>query len=203
MDLPTPTAILGGLDKVQGNEDPDEDASPCLRETSAHATFLYQFAKTVMRADAFKKFSNTWLLSAYMSTCLEAYAVLTYVNNYKYWKEEASRTTPAGGSVSEVTEPSSSDGSLRLYTATTRGTGKFKGWSDDGIELYNRIEGKLRSQRNDPILSDFDKKLKTKYLTNNDSGTTGGGGSNIVAPRRAANNLPKRRRLEARNQTPI
>ena len=178
MPLPEPKAILGGLD-VEGNVHPEEDASPCLRETSAHKEFLYRFAKTVMIADSFKKYSTSLLLSDYMSTNLESYAVLTYVNNYECWKEEASRTPRRGEEVSEVTGPSSSDGSKRRYTESTRGTGKFKGWAEAGINLYNSIDTKLEQQRDDPALGDdFDKKLRTWYLSGREGSedTASGGG---------------------------
>ena len=62
----------------------------------------------------------------------------------------------------------------RLFTETTRGTGKFKGWAENGIKLYNRIDATIEKQRDDPALrSDFDVKLKTWYLTE------GGGEGNV------------------------
>ena len=179
MALPEPRKILWGLDNVQGNEEPEEDASPCLREANDHKRFLFLFAKTVMIADSFKKCSTSLLLSDYMSTNLESYAVLTYVNNYECWKEEASRTPRRGEEVSEVTGPSSSDGSKRRYTDSTRGTGKFKGWAEAGINLYNSIDTKLEQQRDDPALGDdFDKKLRTWYLSGREGSedTASGGG---------------------------
>jgi hypothetical protein len=42
--LPEPAEILGNLDK----EGEDPDGAPCLRETDAHADFLFHFAKTVI-----------------------------------------------------------------------------------------------------------------------------------------------------------
>ena len=97
-----------------------------MRETTAHARFLFLFAKTVI-ADTFKKKSPAFLmLSEYMSINLEAYAVLTYANNYHCWLEEATRSNGGGGGageVSDVTDPSTSNDiskrSKRLFTETT------------------------------------------------------------------------------------
>ncbi len=47
IELPDPEEMLGNLDKV--GEDPN-DGTPCLRATSAHAQFLFLFAKTVVVA---------------------------------------------------------------------------------------------------------------------------------------------------------
>ena len=78
-ELPDPEEMLGNLDKVGG--DPN-DGTPCLRATAAHAQFLFLFAKTVVVASVFKKYKSTRLLSSYMTSCLEAFAVLTYTNSY-------------------------------------------------------------------------------------------------------------------------
>ncbi len=86
--LPDPAEILGNLDKP--GEDPD-DAPCCLRETDAHADFLFHFAKTVIVCSTFKESCNVIFLSGYMSISLEAYAVLTYANSYDTWMEEATR----------------------------------------------------------------------------------------------------------------
>ena len=121
MGLPDPRTILGGLDIVgDGQEDAAEDATPCLRDTKAHKTFLFLFAKTVMLADTFKKNSTVKLLSEYMGIALEAFAVLTYANNYHSWLEEATRSNGggAGGAVevSDFTDPSTSNGHLKRWT---------------------------------------------------------------------------------------
>ena len=137
-----------------------------------------------------------------MGINLEAYAVLTYANNYHCWLEEATRGSNGGGEagggaaeVSGVTDQTASDDgsnrSKRKYTETTRGTGKFKGWAEDGIKLYNRIEAKIDKQRDDPNLSDFDINLKTMYLT--------GGEGNVGATNRRGGGPSEKEEVIASN----
>ena len=70
--------MLGGLDLEEEEEDDVEDTI-CLRQTEEHATFLYLFLKSVVPAATLRDRQN-FLLSAYVTVNLEAYAVLTYVN---------------------------------------------------------------------------------------------------------------------------
>ena len=161
IELPDPEEMLGNLDKVGG--DPN-DGTPCLRATAAHAQFLFLFAKTVVVASVFKKYKSTRLLSSYMTSCLEAFAVLTYTNSYDTWMQEAARKDDE---MSAISDNSPSTASKRRFTEKTRGTGKFKGWTDSGIDLYNLIDETLEEQRKDPSLMDFDTRLKTWFLQGN------------------------------------
>ncbi len=157
--LPEPEEILGNLDKP--GEDPD--GAPCLRETDAHADFLFHFAKTVIVCSTFNSSSTTMLLSEYMAKCLEAYAVITYVNSYDAWMEEATRREEGRN---EDSDSPSSAGSKkrRRFTEKSKGSGKFKGWDKSGIKLYNKINRVLDKQRSEESLVEFDKKLKTAFL---------------------------------------
>ena len=159
--LPDPEEILGNLDKP--GEDPD--GAPCLRETDAHADFLFRFAKTVIVCSTFKDSCNVILLSGYMSISLEAYAVLTYANSYDTWMEEATRRKE-GRNEEDSTSPSSAGSKKRRFTEKTRGTGKIKGWVKSGIKLYNKINklNILQRQRTDESLVDFEPTLKTWFL---------------------------------------
>ena len=71
--------MLGGLD-LEEEEDDDVEDTICLRQTEEHATFLYLFLKSVIPAATLKARCQNFLLSAYVTVNLEAYAVLTYVN---------------------------------------------------------------------------------------------------------------------------
>jgi hypothetical protein len=158
--LPEPSEILGNLVDKEG-EDPD--GAPCLRETDAHADFLFHFAKTVIVYCTFNSSSTTMLLSEYMAKCLEAYAVITYVNSYDAWMEEATRREEGRN---EDSDSPSSAGSRkrRRFTEKSKGSGKFKGWDKSGIRLYNKINKMLDKQRSDESLVEFDKKMKTWFL---------------------------------------
>jgi hypothetical protein len=71
--------------------------------------------------------------------------------------------------MSAISDNSPSTASKRRFTERTRGTGKFIGWADSGIDfLYNSIDETLEEQRKDQSLTDFDtKSLKTWFLQGN------------------------------------
>jgi hypothetical protein len=60
--------------------------------------------------------------------------VLTYINSYEIWKTEGE---------------SSFESPSRRFTDRGRGSGKFKGWNKDGIELYNMLVDVNTKQRED------------------------------------------------------
>ncbi len=191
--LPGPEEILGNrLDKP--GEDPD--GAPCLRETDAHADFLFHFAKTVIVCSTFKESCNVILLSGYMSISLEAYAVLTSANSYDTWMEEATRRKE-GRNEEDSTSPSSAGSKRRRFTEKTRGQEKFKGWAKSGIKLYNKINKMLeRRQRNDESLVDFEPTLKTWFLKgkNLSHSKTNDGGEDDSDKEEACNNFILKRR---------
>ncbi len=194
--LPDPEEILGNLDKP--GEDPD--GAPCLRETDAHADFLFLFAKTVTVCSTFKDSCNVNLLSGYMSISLEAYAVLTYANSYDTWMEEATKRKEEGRNEEDSTSPSSAGSKRRRFTEKTRGTGKFKEWAKSGIKLYNKINKMLERQRNDESLVDFEPTLKTWFLKGKNlshSSTNDGGEEDDSDEEEACNNFILKRRAMA------
>ena len=59
--------------------------------------------------------------------------------------------------------------SSRLYTDKARGNGKYKGWSKQGIILYNRVVEDIHKQRKGEevdleVLKEFDSKLKERFV---------------------------------------
>jgi len=83
--------LLGGLDVKKKREDwPSYDDDGVgrvdyLRETKEHEELLYQFLRTVLLHDQYKRSKSKLLLSEYCHFSLEAYIVLTYYN----WLEDA------------------------------------------------------------------------------------------------------------------
>jgi hypothetical protein len=88
---------------------------------------------------------------------LEAYAVITYVNSYAAWMEEATRREEGRNEDSD-SRPSSAGSKKRTkFTEKSKGSGKFKGWAKSGIKLYNRINKVLDKQRSDEsLVEEFD-----------------------------------------------
>ncbi len=143
-----------------------------MRETEAHADFLFHFAKTVIVYCTFNSSSTTMLLSEYMANCLEAYAAtITYVNGYDAWMEEATRREEGRNEDSDSPSSAGSRRKRRRFTEKSEeGSGKFKGWDKSGIRLYNKINKVLdKQERSDESLVEFDKKLKTWFLKGKNS----------------------------------
>lgn len=158
VSLPTPEELLGDYIKPQ-NEWPkndDADRRPCMRETQAHSDLLFLFLEDVVITECFRRYATTKNLSAYMHFSLEGYLVLTYVNGYKSWKSEVDNSS--GGTDQEAT--------ALLFTAKSREKGKYKGWSTEGIMLYNQLCLIAKQQREDKdnvTLAAFDNILLERF----------------------------------------
>jgi hypothetical protein len=168
--LPHPDDVLGDLAEPDEVDWPKEDQDisnrlPLLRETDGYMDLLLHFTKIVVMAQVFGECGHTQLLSSYMTPHLEAFLVVTYVNSYDSWKskvvvdssteEEGNREQRSAGNKRSRGESSSSLPSLssvsmtssKKYTENARGRGKFKGWSEAGLSLYNKIVSFLEQQR--------------------------------------------------------
>jgi hypothetical protein len=89
-------------------------------------------------------------LSEYMAKCLEAHAVITYVNSYDAWMEESARREEGRNEDSDSPSSAGSRKRRRFFTEKSKGSGKFKGsWDKSGIRLYNKINKVLDKQRSD------------------------------------------------------
>ena len=155
--LPTPEELLGDYIKPQSEWPTYDDAErrPCLRETEAHSELLFLFMEDVVITKCFRRCATAKKLSAYMHFSLEGYLVLTDVNSYESWKSEVDSSSDTN---QEPTAP--------LYTAKSRGKGKYKGWSTEGIMLYNQlclIAKEQREDKEDLTLSAFDSNLLERF----------------------------------------
>ena len=158
VSLPTPEELLGDYIKPRSEWPTDEDAEkrPCLRETQAHSDLLFLFLEDVVITECFRRCATAKKLSSYMHFSLEGYLVLTYVNGYESWKSELDCS--CGDTVQEPTSP--------LFTAKSKGKGKYKGWSTEGIMLYNQLVQMAKQQREDKedlTLSAFDSNLLERF----------------------------------------
>lgn len=84
--LPCPVKMLGGLD-LEDEEEYDVEDTICLRQTEEYGTFLYLFLKSVVPAATMRDRCQNFLLSAYVTVNLEAYAILTYVNRSVHYND--------------------------------------------------------------------------------------------------------------------
>lgn len=70
----------------------------------------------------------------------------------------------SGEDLSAVSGSNSS--STRKFTATTRGTGKYNGWNQQGLDMYTILDEKLEEQREDITLQHFETNLREMFITN-------------------------------------
>ena len=122
-----------------------------------YTRFLHEFV-TCCAMRGFGKVCKTETLSSYLSVAMESFLLLVYINGYNEWR----KTYGVPGDESSVTDDStvSSDttGSVRTgqksglrYTSEAKGAKKYRGWSNEGLCMYNKIVKKLQLQRRQNI----------------------------------------------------
>ena len=145
-----------------------------MRETDAHADFLYHFARYVMLNTKFDTECGKMKLSQMIGPSLEAFAVASYLNHHDSWSDEIRRKMEREASddgVSNISSDNRSSGtetSKKLYTNNPREPqGKHRGWSERGKMIYNKIMKIIKEQRADVSndqLRTFDDKLRTRWI---------------------------------------
>lgn len=164
--LPLPKDILGSYAYAQEQEFGQGQGSVrgerllCLRETDAHKEFLFQFAQSVTLLPHFIDWAAHKCLSEYMTSSLEAFAVLQYVNNYEEWNEDFMQASMDEA----IKEKGKGRETKRKFTSITRGAGKYCGWSKEGIALYNDVRNRIAEQRKDEQCAHFEYELKGKFF---------------------------------------
>jgi hypothetical protein len=121
-----------------------------------YARFWAEFVSVFVERDAGGRGQRRYgrshweLLSEYVEVPMESFAVLLYMNNYdkfmnEYWKwgNEDSATLTSGLTAATP----SSAGVPSRFTDCSRGTGKYSGWSDEAMVLYNLVFAVLERQR--------------------------------------------------------
>jgi hypothetical protein len=203
--LPTPEELMGGLVGRDHEEWPDyndPDRSPWLREVDRYKNLLRDFTKEVLLFNEFRRGAHVKHLSEYMDATLEGFLVLVYVNNYEVWKMEAEKemenndSSSEDGSVSLLTENSATS----RYTHKARGKGKFRGWTEEGIEMYNLIVEIVTMQRKDQTnekTRDFERDLMRMFA---DLKRGGSGDGNIRPVKRARNSVSSALQHVRRNE---
>jgi hypothetical protein len=127
-------------------------------ETAVHYLwFCEHFMECVIPSTEWKLKSRNKKLSQYVTTTLEAFAVLMYYNSFPVWNQ---RWRTVGTEDTDHTMASTSDDSDDVsdisgltqqkgfrFTAGSKGSKKYEGWNSDGMECYNAILGLVEKQR--------------------------------------------------------
>ena len=191
---PDPEAIMpflsSGKDKWPTKQaavgDGRRGVAGCLRQTKPYSDFLFNFARCFLSAKTFDMECKTKNLSQMMGATCEAFAVVDYANNYLSWKMEAMQRE--GEEMSGLSEGSAgSSQSAKPYTGAPGARGKYKGWSGEGLELYDKVVELLGEQRrHERHGAMFDVNLKKRWrdqsgrkrLRDDGSGAESGAGTN-------------------------
>ena len=170
--LHEPETFLGDLFSKPKEEWPDHDEGlrkEYLREKPEYEDLIFHFMKEVMLDECFKINATKHKLSKYMDISLESYLVVTYVNSYYSWWDECNKKDETPGEISTLVS-TLTEGTARekMYTSNGRGSGKFKGWSDNGTDLYNKMQEIIKHQREDEskaMLRNFESRLQRRFDT--------------------------------------
>ena len=155
-DMPEPSDILGELAK-------NKNETFCLRARPQYKDLIANFAKCVCFASVFRKHCTHSPISRFMPPHLEAYMVLVYANHYDNWMGEFSQKDDATSTSDLSNLSNNSSGSGGKYTNKSKG--KHKGWSEDGIKLYNNMVERLKCQRADTRLGkEFDEDMLQLFI---------------------------------------
>ena len=139
----------------------------CLRNTpdvngeNAYVRFLSMFGQSLFHSSEWKASCVTEDSSDFLHVNLEAFGVLLYENNYRYWWNRYARHH----------FPTVNDGRAETENPLTESRPRFTydpllvhrggGWTQEGMIFYNRVANLLTQQRAMPGNHHFDRKLKT------------------------------------------
>jgi hypothetical protein len=136
-----------------------------LRHSDAYMEFLKWFTVTMVGNATFKMRARNDMLSTYMDVSLEAFLVVTYMNNYDKWKIDASQegSTIISTDLSEISVGTATP----RWTNHSRGAGKDNGWAPAAKKMHDMIVGLLNLQRQqdtvDEELQNFEYRLKQSF----------------------------------------
>ena len=154
-DVPNPGVFLGDLE----DKEADQTTIRCLRATECYKDLITNFARCVSYSRSFDRDVKHLPISKILTPFLEAFLVLVYVNNHANWMKEAEQEDDESSETGSTPSP-------KLYGRFThKSKGKYKGWNDEGIRLYNKLVQKIMQQRSDTRLgANFDADVKQIFL---------------------------------------
>jgi hypothetical protein len=110
------------------------------------------------------------LLSTYMPHPMEAFAVTIYTNNFnKFMSMHWKHPTTTDCEISSVSDTATGNTKASMFTGESQGSGKYGGWSDEGMTFYNRVFDVIEKQRAEPRRKAFEEKVQ-KYIQQGSQG---------------------------------
>ena len=188
VEMPDARVILGGLDpKAEWPPYECNQRSKYLRETAAHADFLFHFTRTAITHDIFKQKATKQTFSTYAGASLEAFMLEQYVKHYKAWYENctkknlppavcvetgtrASNNSELSDEESDTETESPAESGTPTGTSTAGSTSSGSTVTSSSTQshkgrLYDKLSAILRNQREDVDsgLSSFEDMLLLRF----------------------------------------
>ena len=159
-----PRDFLGDVEIVQ---DDDLVLEECLRNTqdindeNAYVRFLHMFGQALFHSSEWKRSCTLEDSLDFLPVNLEAFGVLVYENNYNYWWNKYARHHfPNVDNAREETDNPLTHSRPR-FTFDPLLVHRGGGWTQEGMQFYNRLALLITKQREMPQNRNFDRKLKT------------------------------------------
>jgi hypothetical protein len=115
-------------------------------------------------------------LSEYVTTTLEAFAIVVYYNAFDVWTQrwsvEATAATATNTGDDEVSTLTAASKCTFRFTGDSKGSRKYEGWNSAGVEFYNEMMGLVEKQRSNPGCR-FEQNLLTALVSRPRTGRAG------------------------------
>ena len=164
--------VLEDYQDEEHDEEETIDMSKYLRSSNtpeaqkAYILFLSTFVKCLLTDKMLQtQVSSTKKLKDYLDVNLEAFDVTVYVSCYKHWKTESWRQNNTDSTLtgSSATTRFAS----KLLLDSSKGSDKYGGWSDEGLNFYNKVMEILIEQRKRDDCTLFEKKVHQAIVDGN------------------------------------
>ena len=166
--------VLEDYQDEEHDEEETIDMSKYLRSSKtpeaqkAYILFLSTFVKCLLTDKMLQtQVSSTKKLKDYLDVSLEAFAVTVYVSCYKLWKTEFWKSNDTDSTLTGST--ASSRFARKLFLDQSKGSGKYGGWSDEGLNFYNKVMQILIEQRKREDSTVFEKKVHQAIVDGNNA----------------------------------
>ena len=133
----------------------DDQTMQGLREPAAannYQWFCENSIECAVPSAEWKLQSRKKKLSEYVTTTLEAFAIVVYYNSFEVWnqqwKVETGAETASNEESDDVSTITTATRCAFRFTGDSKGSRKYEGWNSDGVGFYNELLSLVEKQRN-------------------------------------------------------
>jgi hypothetical protein len=148
--LNTQNGVFGYEAMIRGNTMPElSDILMMRQDGETYAVFCENLLSQVVGRNEWKTRGGSALISEIATVSDEAFAILLLENNYDVWTKEV--LGPTTGSDTVVTSK---------YTLNGAGTKKNQGWTNEGLNRYNKLAALVSADRSRDSNKTWEKTIK-------------------------------------------